>query len=308
MTALARDWDAAALGRHSRLDELTEAVQRSGTLLREPATEEEIAAGEQRLGVQFPPSYRMFLLVSNGAWNTFPDPDLRFLPVAEVRPFREVDAGVVHEWTREIDTTDPDLDVPFGDVEEAVACYTRMRDALFLGGEYDCRHLLVPRPGAVEWEVWDHEKEGATGYRSFADMLRLQAERDRCFTPVAEGVDTYLARARAGDHEGLWDLAEFDGERALAATADLLDEGGTYRTMIGDARLLNQLARSEGRQALRDRAEERGRQPLTRLFLLTAAAAEGPERASARAALQDHLVQIGWTQALAEDLLGEFPK
>ncbi|MCO5997695.1 SMI1/KNR4 family protein [Actinoallomurus rhizosphaericola] len=40
--------------------------QARGWMGREPATEEAVAAAEQRLGVRFPPSYRSFLLTSDG--------------------------------------------------------------------------------------------------------------------------------------------------------------------------------------------------------------------------------------------------
>ena len=47
---------------------LPEIVLRQRSLLRAPATPEELAGAELRLGVTLPASYRAFLSVSNGAY------------------------------------------------------------------------------------------------------------------------------------------------------------------------------------------------------------------------------------------------
>lgn len=52
----------------SRFDRLREPAHARGSVLREPASEEDIAGAEARLGVGLPPSYRSFLLISNGAY------------------------------------------------------------------------------------------------------------------------------------------------------------------------------------------------------------------------------------------------
>src|SRR5687768_7275534 len=60
-------WDERLRRDASRFELLApEAIERA-TLLREPASEHDIALAEQRLGVALPPTYRAFLLCSNGA-------------------------------------------------------------------------------------------------------------------------------------------------------------------------------------------------------------------------------------------------
>jgi hypothetical protein len=46
--------------------DITDARRASGWLGHDPASEDEVLAAEQRLGVRLPPSYRNFLLASNG--------------------------------------------------------------------------------------------------------------------------------------------------------------------------------------------------------------------------------------------------
>ncbi|WP_433870867.1 VOC family protein [Saccharopolyspora sp. CA-218241] len=63
----------------------------------EAATEEAVLATEERLGVRLPPSYRNFLLVSNG-WRDV-DPEIgELLGVDEVQWFAERDADLLEAW------------------------------------------------------------------------------------------------------------------------------------------------------------------------------------------------------------------
>lgn len=66
MSALAARWSELLIAGLSEGELLTAAAQ--GSLLRLPATEAEIHEAEARLGCALPPSYREFLLVSNGAY------------------------------------------------------------------------------------------------------------------------------------------------------------------------------------------------------------------------------------------------
>ncbi|GAA4864153.1 SMI1/KNR4 family protein [Saccharopolyspora cebuensis] len=69
----------------------------------EAATEEAVLATEERLGVRLPPSYRNFLLVSNG-WRDV-DPEIgELLGADEVQWFAERDADLLEAWA------DADLD------------------------------------------------------------------------------------------------------------------------------------------------------------------------------------------------------
>lgn len=64
-----------------------EVIAGGGWCGRSPATESEIRAAEARLGVRFPPSYRLFLSLSNG-WRIFNSFVEELLPVQEIDRFR----------------------------------------------------------------------------------------------------------------------------------------------------------------------------------------------------------------------------
>ncbi|SHN74119.1 SMI1/KNR4 family protein [Cryptosporangium aurantiacum] len=72
-------------------------VAASGWLGYEPASEESIAAAEERLGVRLPPSYRAFLAVSDG-WRAFSPFIWELLPSARVGWFREVSPAWLEAW------------------------------------------------------------------------------------------------------------------------------------------------------------------------------------------------------------------
>src|SRR5215218_9014682 len=67
MRALVADWDEAVRAEVPAYARLLPEVEARGSVLRPAAAPEELAAAEERLGVRFPPSYRSFLLVANGA-------------------------------------------------------------------------------------------------------------------------------------------------------------------------------------------------------------------------------------------------
>jgi len=82
---------------------LLEVAQRKNRWLGDgPASEDTVRAAEARLGVRLPPSYRNFLLVSNG-WlmiSILPD---ELLKVADVRWLPEADPVLVEIWSGEVD-------------------------------------------------------------------------------------------------------------------------------------------------------------------------------------------------------------
>ena len=85
-TDLLEQWSAEIIRSGEYEDELTPEVTGSGWLGYPGATEEEIAAAEARLGVTFPPSYREFLLVTNG-WRMTTDFIRRLRPLDELQGF-----------------------------------------------------------------------------------------------------------------------------------------------------------------------------------------------------------------------------
>src|SRR4051812_35751521 len=94
-TGLLQQWSAEIMQSHSFADTLegdevtypgmyTDEVLQSGWLGYPPATEEQIAHAEDRLGATLPPDYRAFLLTTNGwRWTG------TFIP--RVRPVEEIE-------------------------------------------------------------------------------------------------------------------------------------------------------------------------------------------------------------------------
>ena len=61
------EWDAALRARVPAYARLVPAAEARGSVLRPPATPTDIAAAEKAIGMTFPPSYRSFLLIADGA-------------------------------------------------------------------------------------------------------------------------------------------------------------------------------------------------------------------------------------------------
>ncbi len=81
----------------------TEAHREAGWLGCEPASEAAVAAAEERLGVRLPPSYRNFLLTSDG-WNSIGLLDL--LEVEEIGWFADKAADLLEVWEELEDFTE----------------------------------------------------------------------------------------------------------------------------------------------------------------------------------------------------------
>jgi hypothetical protein len=222
---LLREWDARLRRDISRFDRLAPETRRAGTVLREPATEEAIAAAEARLGVRLPPTYRAFLLTSNGAHASTIGPERQyedetprhgFVPVQEVERFDATEAGrfLIGIWTEHAPFRDPERDTPpQGDARTVVSYYAPMREALLISSPFDVyQDLLVPRAGSEEWEVWQLARDGADAWRSFAAFLRDQLARPD-ERPKPELAEEYVARVREGKPYWLLALAEIGDPR-----------------------------------------------------------------------------------------------
>jgi hypothetical protein len=227
-------WDERLRRDVSRFDLLAPEAIESGTLLRAPATEEDIAEAERRLRVRLPPSYRAFLLTSNGAWASSLGPETQrwgrtcrhgFVPVQEIVPVAEADPFLLEIWTTEAVFTDPHRDrPPVGDEPSDVRYYVPLHDALLISRPIDAfRDVLVPRADRDEWELWVFHKEGAGAYGSFASFLRAELAKPD-LRPKPELADQYAGEAAAGHRPALMQLAELGdprtGELALKYLLD----------------------------------------------------------------------------------------
>lgn len=255
---LARRWDERVRRETSRFEHLAPEIEERGSVLREPAREEQIVAAEEHLGVRLPPSYRAFLLVSNGAHASFLGTEklnaagqpMRhgFLPIEAVAPAAEADAFTVELWTGLDGLNDPDEDrPPTGRRPTTVGYYQPLKQGLLLSTPLDTfRQVLVPREGVEEWELWDMAFEGAGAHRSFAEFLRFQVERPK-WMPEPERADEYAAAVERGQLGDLDFLAEVGDPRAGPLAAKWLesDELQTEWERVRPARVLSKLADPE---------------------------------------------------------------
>jgi hypothetical protein len=89
----------------AELARLDEAQREDQWLGYAPASEEAVRAAEERLGVQLPPSYRNFLLASNG-WRAIDCLLYELVKVEEIGWFRDVEAELWLDWSQFGDTAD----------------------------------------------------------------------------------------------------------------------------------------------------------------------------------------------------------
>ena len=220
----------------SRFDRLIGPARERNSVLRAPATEDDVARAEARLGVVLPPSYRAFLLVSNGAHASALGAEVGggeqwrhgLLPIAEVRRTVDVDTiGVsvfCHELT-EYAAVENDF-VPVAGDPRPVSYYPPYEHGVVITHIHNGtdRLALVPRPGEEEWELWDFHWEGAAAHPSFADFLAWFAGRPDS-KPKPENADAMVEAFLSGRAFTLYDLAEIADPRAVELGVKAIAEG-----------------------------------------------------------------------------------
>jgi hypothetical protein len=225
-------------------------------VLRPPATEAQVAAAEQRLGVRLPPSYRAFLLASDGAYaDTIgavvadgvraedPADAWGFLPVSEVRWFDDVEPVTVDIWLQvqqEVDTAGLDQDpAPLSEGDE-VRDHSPLRDALLIARGFDANcSLLVPvgSPSAGdEWEVWGHYKEGSTRWSSFRAYLADTVEQHLGVDVDEAEALLLLADAERGDARAARRLGRVRSPGATALLVEAAQRGAVLHAEIPSLR------------------------------------------------------------------------
>ena len=140
----------------------------------EPATEEAVVAAEQRLGVQFPPSYRSFLLATDG-WGNAGCWVGEVYSCADISWLRDTD------WGEEfIDVYREEGDAEYVAVFQRTLKVTNGEDFWFLdptgigpGGEWGA-YLFTPKYGILERfasfaELWHQNRRTMEGFAASAD-------------------------------------------------------------------------------------------------------------------------------------------
>jgi hypothetical protein len=319
LAGLLRQWSAAQLERLGALHRPVEAAARTGSLLRPPATEVEVAAAERRLRVQLPPSYREFLLLSDGAYGDTmgaviaggsraaeSDEGWGFLPVAQITRYVEVNPFAVEIWTDgdgEIEWAEGDLEATLHFEGDEVLDHGPMRDAILISRGFDANcSLLVPvgNPGpGEEWEVWEHYKEGSTRWSSFRAYLHDTVEHHLGVDVDEAEALLLLAGVEARDQAAARRLSRV---RSPQATGLLLD--AARRGVKPDA-VLPALARIGGSEVVAALAglrwEESGQQQYVYEALARIGTPEALDQLAAAGAYR-HLAQVG--DPRASDIAG----
>jgi HEAT repeat protein len=209
LESLVRRWDEKLVADDDTADWWP--VREGGSVLRPGASEKEIAALEERLGVGLPRSYRQFLAISNGAWAQAgwgitargerpedPEQELGFLDATGVGWFRDREPSYVDTWAYSNEFFQEDdspahyafsrriPEVEYLDHEReqdsVQAKGGHLRYALQISRDVDgytilLNPLVVDRDG--EWEAWDFGSKipGGMRHRSFAALLAADIAR-----------------------------------------------------------------------------------------------------------------------------------
>ena len=228
MERLAEEWSDAALRdvdpdvfRH-----FPGSVRDRGSLLRPGADPGAVSAFESRLGMRLPPSYREFLLYTDGAYgdllgvrsvrwgdeSTLEGQGIGFLPVSALSPRTEptpfFDEGDVRldgsilmsyrapmsEW-QYLDHAHPQDSVRFKDGH----CRHVLTISSNIDGYQVLLNPLVRQPDG-EWEAWDlgAKYPGVNRFRSFRDLLEYAAGQERWYQRYYRPGDNNDSHYRAG--------------------------------------------------------------------------------------------------------------
>ena len=181
------DWNGLLLSRHdpSQFDafvdpRVTPAVVSTGWLGFPPAPEAEVAALERRLDVPLPPSYRSFLLASNG----FLQPGVlvpRLFACDEVRWLRDSEPETIDQWRPEASGAGAGSNDD-GDFVHYLPTALQVSARETIG---TAMYLLNPQvvDGDGEWEafLFAHWVPGVARYPSFWALM--QQERANLLAP-----------------------------------------------------------------------------------------------------------------------------
>ncbi|MBI4492581.1 MAG: SMI1/KNR4 family protein [Chloroflexi bacterium] len=181
-------WSRDALRCPTIAKDLPPEVSNSGWLGYPPATDEEIAAAEARLGTRLPASYQAFLKVTNG-WRRTGLFVPRFLSTYEIDWFRTHNQDMIDAWLRGARSQGGPFSVPdeqyfvygHGQDPARIRC-EYLPETLQLSEVWDTEvYLLNPQVMTrdEEWEAWflAHWLLGAIRYRSFWEMMLGEHKR-----------------------------------------------------------------------------------------------------------------------------------
>ncbi|MEM7558613.1 MAG: SMI1/KNR4 family protein [Planctomycetota bacterium] len=143
-----------------------------------PASDQQVAAAESRLEVSFPPSYRQFLMITNG-WRMTGWQSIGVLPVLDVDWLRNRDPELIEIWCDvDVEEIEDDEYFVYGDAQDCLSMRREyLQDVLLISTpSWANQDYFFLNPKIVfegEWEAWHFSTEfpGACRYRSFYDLM-----------------------------------------------------------------------------------------------------------------------------------------
>jgi hypothetical protein len=144
----------------------------------EGASDIQIAAMEQRLGLQLPPSYRQFLQTTNG-WRNTGYFIQRVWPCARVNWFRERHRDWIsayHSQYKKLPRISDEDYLVYGDEQDSAFIRTEYLEKAIEISEIGDSAIYLLNPEVVhegEWEAWVFADwlPGASRYRSFQELM-----------------------------------------------------------------------------------------------------------------------------------------
>lgn len=250
MRELAQRWSELVLADVPPGETVTRAARESGSLLREPATEEQVREVEAGLGRRLPPSYREFLLVSDGAYGDLdgasrvyaedgweersPESSvvgIGLLPVADLRWLRDAHPATAALYAETgpcgpaaEDNSSP---WPWGPFADGLVVDTDKAPG---------QTCLVPFEGLEEWQVWNIHKEMSEAYVSFRSFLEYQVAL-REPVPTVDELRSVIERASSGDYVATMRLSRTTAPDAVPFLAEVVGPRFGIQPALGLGRI-----------------------------------------------------------------------
>lgn len=236
MPALLARWDELMTDELAPGESLPEPAGARHSVLRQAATEDEILAAEDRLGRRLPPSYREFLLVSDGAYADVWGPVLAewrrqgpngafgFVPVREAKWLRDVAPTIADIWADSSDEPGRPTETDGAEIWP----WTPMARGLLIAVDHAPGTMcLVPFDGLEEWQLWVIAKETSETYRSFRSMLEYQVALRSPILTVEE-LEAVLSRVALHDPFAFQRLARTTTADAVPVLTALIESAATW--------------------------------------------------------------------------------
>ncbi|MDE2421720.1 MAG: SMI1/KNR4 family protein [Gammaproteobacteria bacterium] len=164
------------------LDKIQQNVLKRDSIFLPPASADEIAALQKRIGIPLPPSLIAFLSITNGVMSIvdYSGIDVDLYPTAQIGWLNEQDPNLVNDWTgamKDVSEVSNSEYFQYGPTQDPVKIRDEyLKHIIALGPVVDSGVFLI-NPQIIfpngEWEAWDFSVKypGAKRYKSLNELL-----------------------------------------------------------------------------------------------------------------------------------------